>query len=151
MSETTNSPDVAVESDQVFPVLRENILADGLPLVADLERSHGSQLVDALEGKQYLDCYSCFASLPIGHNHPKMADPGFLQTLTRAALALRSARPRRRGLGFRFDLSARLFSSGFRRGGRGPQDTLDGTHDGLSGHALAEPLLHRAPERPDCC
>ena len=87
MSETTNSPDVAVESDQVLPVLRENILADGLPLVADLERSHGSQLVDALEGKQYLDCYSCFASLPIGHNHPKMANPGFLQTLTRAALA----------------------------------------------------------------
>ncbi len=44
-------------------------------------------MVDALEGKEYLDCYSYFASLPIGHNHPKMADPEFRETLLRSALS----------------------------------------------------------------
>ncbi len=87
MSETTGSQDVAVELDRVFPVLRENILVDGFHLVVDLERSQGSALIDALDGRQYLDCYSYFASLPIGHNHPKMAEPEFLKALMRAALA----------------------------------------------------------------
>lgn len=78
---------IAVDADRVFPILRENILVDGFHLVIDLDRSHGSVMVDALEGKEYLDCYSYFASLPIGHNHPKMSDPRFRDILLRAALA----------------------------------------------------------------
>ncbi len=33
-------------------------------------------IVDALEGKEYLDCYGYFATLPVGHNHPKLGDEG---------------------------------------------------------------------------
>ena len=71
----------------VFPVLSANILVDGFHLVVDLEKSHGSYMVDALEGKEYLDCYSYFASLPVGHKHPKMGNEGFRAALMRAALA----------------------------------------------------------------
>lgn len=79
--------EIAIPADQVFPVLKDNILVDGFHLVIDLDRSSGCTIVDALEGKQYIDCYGYFATQPIGHNHPKMADEGFLRSLMRAALA----------------------------------------------------------------
>ncbi len=78
-SETT------VAAEEVFPILRSNILVDGFHLVVDLEKSHGSYMVDALEGRELLDCYSYFASLPIGHNHPKMRNEEFRSTLMRVA------------------------------------------------------------------
>lgn len=80
-------PEITVPADRVFPVLEENILVDGFHLVIDLERSHGSIIVDALEGREYLDCYGYFATLPLGHNHPKLEDEGFRRSLLRAALA----------------------------------------------------------------
>lgn len=76
---------IRVSADQVFPILRDNILVDGFHVVIDLDRSHGSIMVDALTGQEYIDCYSYFASLPIGHNHPKMDEPEFLTSLLRAA------------------------------------------------------------------
>jgi L-lysine 6-transaminase len=79
--------EVRVPTDQVFPILESNILVDGFHIVIDLEKSHGSVIVDALEGKEYIDCYTYFATLPIGHNHPKMADDGFRTSLMQAALA----------------------------------------------------------------
>lgn len=78
-------PDIRVPADQVFPILESNILVDGFHLVIDLEKSHGSVMVDALKGKEYLDCYTYFASLPVGHNHPKMDEEGFRDSLFRAA------------------------------------------------------------------
>ncbi len=79
-------PEITVPAEQVFPTLRNNILVDGFHIVIDLKRSHGTTMIDALEGKEYLDCYAYFASLPIGHNHPKMAEEGFRASLLRAAL-----------------------------------------------------------------
>ncbi|MCH7613328.1 MAG: L-lysine 6-transaminase, partial [Candidatus Marinimicrobia bacterium] len=38
--------------------------------VIDLKKSHGSWMVDARDGKEYLDLFSMFASLSIGYNHP---------------------------------------------------------------------------------
>ncbi|MBI3981466.1 MAG: L-lysine 6-transaminase [Gemmatimonadetes bacterium] len=77
---------VTVPAERVFPILRESILADGFHIVIDLERSYDNYMVDALEGKEYLDCYTCFATLPLGHNHPKLADPAFRHSLMVAAL-----------------------------------------------------------------
>jgi L-lysine 6-transaminase len=79
--------EISVPADQVFPILDENILVDGFHVVIDLDRSHGAVIVDALEGKEYLDCYGYFATLPLGHNHPKMEDEGFRRSLMKAALA----------------------------------------------------------------
>ena len=80
-------PQITVPTERVFPILRENILVDGFHLVIDLERSHGCYMVDALEGKEYLDCYSSFSTLTLGHRHPKLDDEGFRQSLMTAALA----------------------------------------------------------------
>ncbi len=75
-----------VPADEVFSTLERSILVDGFHIVIDLERSHGSVMVDALEGKEYIDCYTFFATLPIGHNHPGMESPEFRDVLLRAAL-----------------------------------------------------------------
>ncbi len=70
---------------QVHEVLKRHQLADGFPFVFDLERSQGPWLVDARDGTKYLDMFTCFASWPIGYNHPRMAEPEFRRELMLAA------------------------------------------------------------------
>ncbi|MGH7571729.1 MAG: L-lysine 6-transaminase [Gemmatimonadota bacterium] len=79
--------DIRVSAERVFPILKQSILVDGFHIVIDLEKSHGTTMVDALTGKEYLDCYAYFATLPIGHNHPGMEEKDFRESLMRAALA----------------------------------------------------------------
>jgi L-lysine 6-transaminase len=55
-------------------VLSRSILADGFDLVLDLTRSAGSCLVDARDGRRYLDMFTFFASSALGMNHPALAD-----------------------------------------------------------------------------
>ncbi|WP_113701631.1 L-lysine 6-transaminase [Nonomuraea lactucae] len=50
--------------------LARHLLVDGYRLVLDLERSRGSWLVDARDGRRYLDFYTFFASAPLGVNPP---------------------------------------------------------------------------------
>ncbi|MBM3977646.1 MAG: L-lysine 6-transaminase [Planctomycetes bacterium] len=69
----------------VHTTLRQHQLADGLPFVLDLDRSHGVWLHDAKSGREYLDAYTFFASWPIGFNHPLMKDAAFQRELLRAA------------------------------------------------------------------
>ena len=73
--------------EDVFPILRENILVDGFHLVIDLARSYGTRMVDARDGREFLDCYTYFATLPVGHNHPGLEDAAFQSALKRAAIA----------------------------------------------------------------
>jgi L-lysine 6-transaminase len=70
----------------VHTVLARRILADGLDLVMDFEKSHGAWVKDSRSGKEYLDFLTFFGSSPIGYNHPKMKEPEFLKTLLRVAL-----------------------------------------------------------------
>jgi L-lysine 6-transaminase len=65
----------------VFEVLGRHMLVDGFHLVMDLARSKGSWVVDAQDGKRYLDFYSFFATAPLGHNHPRLTDPEFQRRL----------------------------------------------------------------------
>ncbi|GJF08805.1 L-lysine 6-transaminase [Mycolicibacterium cyprinidarum] len=60
--------------DEVRAVLARSILADGLDLVLDIDRSKGSYLVDARTGRSYLDMFTFFASSALGMNHPGLAD-----------------------------------------------------------------------------
>nr|WP_315399666.1 L-lysine 6-transaminase [uncultured Sphingobacterium sp.] len=53
----------------VHEILSKHLLADGFPIVMDIEKSHGSYLVDQ-NGDAYLDLFSMFASVAIGYNHP---------------------------------------------------------------------------------
>jgi L-lysine 6-transaminase len=63
-----------LEPRDVRTVLARSILADGLDLVLDLDRSRGSWLVDARDGARYLDMFTFFASSALGMNHPALAD-----------------------------------------------------------------------------
>jgi L-lysine 6-transaminase len=75
------------EPEQVHEVLGRSILADGFDLVLDLDRSAGSYLVDARDGRRYLDMFTFFASSALGMNHPALADDDdFRAELVQAAL-----------------------------------------------------------------
>lgn len=63
-----------IPARQVHDVLSRNMLADGMDLVLDLDRSRGSVLVDARDGRRYLDMFTFFASSALGMNHPALAD-----------------------------------------------------------------------------
>ncbi|MEV4565577.1 L-lysine 6-transaminase [Nonomuraea sp. NPDC049419] len=63
--------------------LARHLLVDGYRLVLDLELSRGSWLVDARDGRRYLDFYTFFASAPLGVNPP--FDPDFAQLLGQVA------------------------------------------------------------------
>lgn len=63
--------------------LGKHILADGYPIVMDMEKSHGSYIVDE-NGVEYLDMFSMFASASIGYNHPHLVKNS--DFLTKAAI-----------------------------------------------------------------
>ncbi|AQZ69343.1 Probable L-lysine-epsilon aminotransferase (L-lysine aminotransferase) (Lysine 6-aminotransferase) [[Actinomadura] parvosata subsp. kistnae] len=63
--------------------LARHLLVDGYRLVLDLELSHGSWLVDARDGRRYLDFYTFFASAPLGVNPP--FDPDHARLLGQVA------------------------------------------------------------------
>jgi L-lysine 6-transaminase len=88
MTELLVRPSGAVlEPRDVHDVLARSILADGLDLVLDLDRSAGSYLVDARTGDRYLDMFTFFASSALGMNHPALADDAsFRDELARAAV-----------------------------------------------------------------
>lgn len=58
--------------NQVHDIIGKHVLIDKNSIVVDLDKSKGSWLVDVNTGKKYLDCFSQFASQPIGWNHPKL-------------------------------------------------------------------------------
>ncbi len=75
-----------VTPDRVHTVIGAHMLADGFDVVFDLDKSKGSYMFDSRGGKRYLDFFTCFASSPIGFNHPKMTTPEFVQKLGRVAV-----------------------------------------------------------------
>ncbi|MEN8241516.1 MAG: L-lysine 6-transaminase [Chloroflexota bacterium] len=76
-----------MKPSDVHATISKYMLGDGDPAVIDLENSHGAYIVDSLTGREYLDFFTFFASIPIGHNHPKMKEPEFLEKLTLSAIS----------------------------------------------------------------
>jgi L-lysine 6-transaminase len=70
---------------EVISELEKHILVDGFKLVIDLEKSRGSRLVDAPSGREIVDLYSFYASMPIGYNHPYFNQPEVEADLLAAA------------------------------------------------------------------
>jgi L-lysine 6-transaminase len=75
-----------ITPDSVMDTLRNYMLVDGLDLVIDLEKSHGTYLYDSRRKKEYLDLFSFVASNPVGMNHPKMVTLEFVNHIGRVAL-----------------------------------------------------------------
>lgn len=87
-----NQPQVmyklSINPNQVTETLGKHILADGLDMVFDMEKSQGVYLYDSKYERKLLDFFTCFASIPLGYNHPKMTeDESFKKNLLLSAMA----------------------------------------------------------------
>lgn len=75
-----------VSPNEVHEVLGRHILADGLDIVIDIERSLGPYLYDSLHDRQVLDMFTCFSTCPLGYNHPGLTGGDFPAQILPAAL-----------------------------------------------------------------
>lgn len=75
-----------VTPENVHATLARVMLADGFDLVLDWERSRGVRLYDSKHQRTFLDMFSCFASAPLGFNHPRLLEPEFVAKLGRIAV-----------------------------------------------------------------
>ena len=78
--------DRRVEAQNVFDEIRKWLLRDGFDIVVDMEKSKGSHMINKINGEDWLDFYTFFASAPFGMNHPKLDNPEFKETIFRAAI-----------------------------------------------------------------
>ena len=76
----------ASQAASVHDRLRRHLITDGLDLVLDLEKSGGSWLACEKSGRRFLDCFTYYASNPLGHNHRALAEPEFLDRIGRVAV-----------------------------------------------------------------
>jgi L-lysine 6-transaminase len=78
---------LSISPNQVNKTLSKHILADGFDLTFDMEKSNGVYIYDSKHDRTLLDFFTCFASVPLGYNHPKMLnDEEFKKNLMLAAL-----------------------------------------------------------------
>lgn len=84
---------VHVPASEVHKRLAEHLLTDGYRLVLDAERSHGSWLVDARDGREFLDLYTHFASAPLGANPPGIVDDQEFMAVLGKVAASKPANP----------------------------------------------------------
>jgi len=76
-----------VSPENVQAALTKHVLADGFDLTFDMEKSKGVYIYDAKYNRTLLDFFTCFASVPLGYNHPKMVnDEEFKKNLMLAAM-----------------------------------------------------------------
>jgi L-lysine 6-transaminase len=85
--------EVRVSANEVHRRLAEHLLIDGFRLVLDVERSHGSWLVDARDGTEYLDLYTFFASAPLGSNPTGIVEDAEFMALLGRIAAVKPANP----------------------------------------------------------
>ena len=65
-------------------IISKHMLADGMSPIIDLDKSHGSWLVDGRTGRKYLDLFSMYASMSVGYNHPYLLEN--IERITKAAI-----------------------------------------------------------------
>jgi L-lysine 6-transaminase len=79
---------LTISPEQVNETLSKHVLADGFDLTYDIEQSQGAYIYDSKHQRKLLDFFTCFASVPLGYNHPKMlGDENFKKNLLQAAMA----------------------------------------------------------------
>ncbi|HEX2252112.1 MAG TPA: L-lysine 6-transaminase [Thermoanaerobaculia bacterium] len=75
-----------VPANEVHDRLRRHMLVDGFHLVADLDKSRGPWLYDAIRERPVLDLYTSFSTCALGYNHPGLHTPEFRERILPAAL-----------------------------------------------------------------
>ncbi len=80
------TPKYYVSPDDVIGELKKHMLVDGFDLVLDLEKSHDYEIMDSRGTKSFKDFFTCFASMPVGFNHPGVTNPAFVDYIGKLAL-----------------------------------------------------------------
>ncbi len=68
---------MTVQPNEVHKLLSRYQLADGYDMVVDLDNSKGVWIHDSAKGEDFLDAFTCFASWPLGFNHPELMEEEF--------------------------------------------------------------------------
>lgn len=78
---------ISVTPANAQTIIGRHVLTDGYDLTLDLKKSQGVVMYDSKYNREILDFFTCFASVPLGYNHPKMlSDEAFKEDLFLAAL-----------------------------------------------------------------
>jgi len=77
---------MTIDPKNVHKTLGKYIIIDGFDLVLDLKKSKGCQIHDSATGKKFLDCFSFFATAPLGLNHPRLTTPEFIKKIGEIAV-----------------------------------------------------------------
>ena len=77
---------MSIQPNSVHRTLEKYMLVDGFDFVLDLKKSKGCQIYDSRSGKYLLDCFSFFATAPLGCNHPKLTTPEFIKKIGEVAV-----------------------------------------------------------------
>src|SRR5881392_2791295 len=74
-----------ISPSMVLDTIEQHVLLDGFKVVVDLDKSRGSYLHNAVDGRRLIDLYGFFGSMPVGFNHPQFDGPEVRRDLLRAA------------------------------------------------------------------
>jgi len=86
MASAKSKGSVSIAPGKVHESLARHMLVDGFPFVLDMDKSHGSFMVDKASGKEYLDFFTFFASNALGHNHPGLLEKDFHKRIGEMAI-----------------------------------------------------------------
>lgn len=75
-----------IAPDKAMDTLKKHLLVDGFDVLIDFDKSQGNTLVDARNGRAFLDMFSMVASSPVGFNHPALTDEAFLRHIGKVAI-----------------------------------------------------------------
>lgn len=77
---------MSIKPENVHETLAKYIIVDGFDFVLDLKKSKGCQIYDSRGNRYFLDCFSFFASAPLGCNHPILSNPEFIKNIGEVAV-----------------------------------------------------------------
>ena len=76
---------MTVQPNEVHKLLSRYQLADGYDMVVDLDKSKGVWIHDSAKGEDFLDAFTCFASWPLGFNHPELMEDEFSNAILKVS------------------------------------------------------------------
>jgi L-lysine 6-transaminase len=82
---TSESENRYFNAPDVLRAIEQHVLLDGFKIVVDLEKSRGSYLYNAIDGRRLIDLYGFFGSMPVGFNHRYFEQAEVQRDLLRAA------------------------------------------------------------------
>ncbi len=71
---------------EVHKTIGKYMIVDGFDFVYDIKKSKGTRIYDSKNNKYLLDCFSFFATSPLGCNHPKLSNPEFIKKMGEIAI-----------------------------------------------------------------